>query len=81
MVIQRNKSDWDISQSCLGAKRNTYPRDIGIKEINIYGWRLPYEVFVLSDIVPIKGSVKASTHRAINIAVPAKPGLRPIILL
>ena len=52
-----------------------------MNEINIYGCLLPNEVFVLSDIVPINGSVKASTQRAINIAVPAKPGLSPIMLL
>ena len=52
-----------------------------MNEININGCRLPINEFVLSEIVPIRGSVIASTHRAINIAVPASAGLRPIILL
>ena len=58
-----------------------YPRDIGINDINMNGCLLPNVVFVLSEIVPIKGSVTASTHKAIKIAVPASPGLRPIMLL
>ena len=49
--------------------------------MNMYGCLRPNDEFVLSDIVPISGSVIASIHKAINIADPAKPGFNPIILL
>ena len=52
-----------------------------MNEIIIYGCLRPYLVFVLSEIVPIRGSVIASIQRAINIANPASPGFKPIILL
>ncbi len=48
---------------------------------NIYGCLLPKLDEVLSDIVPIRGSVIASTHNAMKIASPARPGFKPIILL
>ena len=44
----------------------------------IYGCLLPSLVFVLSEIVPINGSVTESTIRAIKIADPAKRGSKPI---
>ena len=80
-VIHKKRSFCDISQSCLGANKNIYPNDIGMNAVNIYGCLLPSSELVLSEIVPINGSVTASIHNAMKIAVPAKAGLRPIILL
>jgi len=42
------------------------------------GCLLPYLVFVLSEITPINGSVKASTKRASAIAEDASNGSKPM---
>lgn len=44
------------------------------------GCLLPNLDLVLSDRVPINGSVTESTNKAIKIAVPARSGSRPITL-
>ena len=64
-------------QSDLGINKNTYPTTIGTTEANKYGCRLPRDEFVLSEIDPMIGSVKASKNKAIAIAKPASPGSRP----
>ena len=75
--IQINKEAWGNSQSDLGMNKNTYPTTIGSIEANKYGCLLPIEEFVLSEIDPIIGSVKASKNKAIAIAKPASPGSKP----
>ena len=51
-----------------------------MNESIIYGCLLPNLVFVLSEIVPIKGSVTESIIRAAPIAKEAKRGSKPITL-
>ena len=53
---------------------------MGIIPNRKYGCLLPNLCLVLSEIIPMSGSVNASTISAIKIAKLAKPGLRPITL-
>ena len=75
--IQINKDACVNSQSDLGINKNTYPTTIGTTDANKQGCLLPIEEFVLSEIDPMIGSVKASKNNAIAIAKPANPGSRP----